>query len=438
MEIIIILLLILLNGLLSMSEIAIVSSRKSRLETDVKKGSVAAEKVLKMAEKPEGFLSTVQIGITLIGILTGLYSGDTLADDLGRVIAKISFLEPCATGIAKVIIVVLVTYVTLIFGELFPKRIGMSAAEKTAKIVVAPMNFLSKIMMPFVVLLSSSTRFLMRMFGVKNSDDSKVTEDEIKAIIQEGTEDGEIQEVEQDIVERVFTLSDRKVGSIMTHRSDLVWLDINDDNATISEIVKENLYNVYPVANEDLEDLLGVVYLKDLFGHIDQPDFNIKEMLHPALYFPENLSVYAALDQMRQSYVKYGLVTDEFGEIQGIVTLKDIMIALLGSLPEVDEEQEIVAREDGGWLVDGQCSFYDFLAHFDREDWYAQYSYNTISGLILELLEHIPKTGETLVWKEFRLEIVDMDGARIDKILVHREEKQEAAKTEEEKREENN
>lgn len=421
MEILIILLLILLNGFLSMSEIALVSSRKSRLETDAKKGNLPARRVLRMSEKPERFLSTIQIGITLIGIITGLYSGEALGADFAGFLSKWPLLEPIASGLSKTIIVVVVTYITLIFGELLPKRIGMSAAEKTSKIIVGPMELLSKIAAPFVWILSVSTQGLMRLFHISPSEDGRVTEEEIKAIIQVGTDGGEIKEVEQDIVERVFTLGDRNVGSIMTHRSEMVWLDVSRDNQYTSDLIKQNLFNVYPVADSELDELLGVVFLKDLFLQIDQPDFNLRELVHPALYLPENLNVYRALEQIKQAYVKYGLVTDEFGEIQGIVTLKDIMTALIGSVPEENEEQEIIEREEGGWLVDGQTSFYDFLAHFDLEDYYAEFNYNTISGLILSLLEHIPKEGEKLHWKGFGFEIVDMDGARIDKIIVEQE-----------------
>lgn len=404
-----------------MSEIALVSSRKSRLEADAKKGNLAAERVLRVSEKPDRFLSTIQIGITLIGIITGLYSGEALAGDFALVLSRWPLLEPIASGLSKTIIVVVVTYITLIFGELLPKRIGMSAAEKTSKLVVGPMDLLSKIAAPFVWILSVSTQALMRLFHINTTNSDKVTEEEIKAIIQEGTEVGEIEEVEQDIVERVFTLGDRNIGSIMTHRSELVWLDVSKDNQYNSDLIKQNLFNVYPVADGELDDLLGVVSLKDLFLRVDRPDFNLAELVHPSLYLPENLNVYRALEQMKQAYVKYGLISDEFGEIQGIVTLKDIMTALIGSMPEQDEEQEIIEREEGGWLVDGQTSFYDFLAHFDLEDYYAEFNYNTISGLILSLLEHIPKEGEKVHWKEFCFEVVDMDGARIDKILVQQE-----------------
>lgn len=418
MEIFIIIGLILFNGLLSMSEIALVSARKSRLETEAKRGNRSAGTALKLANEPDRFLSTIQIGITLIGILTGLYSGETIAYDFANVVAGIPGLEPYALTVSKTLIVVFVTYLTLIFGELVPKRIGMGCAEKVSMLVAKPMNFLSSLASPFVWLLSRSTALAVRLTGVNTVDDNKVTEEEIKAIVREGFDGGEVQEVEQDIVERVFNLGDRNVGSIMTHRSELVWLDVDDSTEKIREKVEENLFNIYPVATEKFDNIVGVVYLKDLFGRIDQPDFSIKQVIRPAQYVPENQSVYNALAQFKQARAKYGIVTDEFGGIQGIVTLKDIMEGLIGQVPDPEEEQEIVQREDGSWLVDGQYSFYDFLEYFDMEDLYAEHDYNTLSGLLLEILERVPKTGEKLSWLVFEFEIVDMDGARIDKVLV--------------------
>ena len=418
MEIVIIVGLILLNGVLSMSEIAMVSARKSRLEADVKKGSKAAKTALKLANAPDTFLSTIQIGITLIGIRTGLYSGEVLAQSFGKVIALIKPLEAHAVAIAQTLIVIIVTYLTLIIGELVPKRIGMSASERVAKLVARPMNLLSKIALPFVWILSKSTVATLKLLGVNTQENNKVTEDEIKAIIQEGTDGGEIQEVEQDIVERVFNLGDRNVGSIMTHRSEMVWLNVNYTKEQIEETVKNNLFNTYPVADKNLDSIVGVVHLKDLFGRLDEEDFKLSKVLRAPQYIPENLSVYNALELMRTTGGRYGIVTDEFGSIEGIVTLKDIVRALIGSMPEVGEEQEIVAREDGSFLIDGQIPFYDFLAHFDMEDLYNEFNYNTLSGLILEELEHIPQTGEKLSWRNFDFEIVDMDAARIDKVLV--------------------
>lgn len=418
MEIFIIIGLILLNGILSMSEIALVSARKARLELDAKRGNKSAQTALKLAGEPDRFLSTIQIGITLIGILTGLYSGEAFAYNLAEVVRHVPVLEPYALGVSKTIIVIIVTYLTLIMGELVPKRIGMGYAERVSMLVAKPMYFLSKLALPFVWLLSKSTSLVIKITGIKANEENKVTEEEIKAIVKEGFDGGEVQEVEQDIVERVFNLGDRNVGSIMTHRSDLVWLDVTDSIEKIREKVQENLFNIYPVASEKFDNIKGVVYLKDLFGRIDEPDFSLEEVIRPAQYLPENQSVYNALEQFKEARVKYGIVTDEFGGIQGIVTLKDIMEGLIGQVPEVGEEAEIVQRAYGSWLVDGQYNFYDFLEYFDMEDLYAEHDYNTLSGLILEILERVPKTGETLTWLTFEFEIVDMDGARIDKVLV--------------------
>ena len=409
-----------MNGVLSMSEIALVSARKSRLEADAKKGSLAAKTALNLSNEPDRFLSTIQIGITLIGILTGLYSGESLAAPFALILS--SFIPSAYTlVVAQVIIVVVVTYLTLIIGELVPKRIGMAFAEKVSKLVARPMNLLSLLASPFVWLLSKSTKIVMHLLGLdKNSEENKVTEDEIKAIIREGTEDGEVQEVEQDIVERVFNLGDRNIGSIMTHRNDLVWIDMNMSREELNKTILEDMYHVYPVSSGKLDNVLGVVFLKDIFGKIESSDFNISSVICPAHYMPETLSVYNALDKMRQNRLKYALVTDEFGSIQGIVTSSDIMEALIGTLPDAEEAPDIVVREDGSVLVDGQCSFYDFLAYYDLEELYTDYNYNTVSGLILERLEHIPRTGEKLHWLDFEIEVVDMDGARIDKILVTR------------------
>ncbi|MDR0994999.1 MAG: hemolysin family protein [Tannerella sp.] len=418
MEVLVILGLILLNGLLSMSEIALVSARKSRLEADAKKGIKSAQTALNLAGQPEKFLSTIQIGITVIGILTGLYSGEAFAQKFGQWLMQFPFLAPYATAIAKVSVVVVVTYFTLVLGELVPKRIGMSHAEDVARVMAPVMNFLSRLATPFVWLLSRSTSLFVNTLGLRPSEENKVTEEEIKAIVKEGYDVGEVQEVEQDIVERVFNLGDRDVGSIMTHRSDLVWLDVGDSQEETLSKVQENLYNTYPVIEENFNNLLGVVNLKDLFMHIYAPDFSLRELLKPVEYVPESLSVYKALEQFKNARVKYGLVTDEFGDVQGIVTLKDIMEALVGQMPEVGEEQDLVERTDGSLLVDGQCSFYNFLEYFDLEDLYGDYDYNTLSGLILDLTQHIPHVGEKIEWQQFAFEIVDMDGARIDKILV--------------------
>jgi putative hemolysin len=418
MEIVIIAGLIILNGALSMVEIALVSARKVRLEIEAKKGVKSASKALLLVNRPETFLPTIQIGITLVGILTGLYSGEAFAPAWAAFIGQVEPLRPYAFFIAKTTIVVLVTFLTLVFGELVPKHIGMDFAEPVAKWAASPMRILSGICAPFVWLLSRSTDLVVRLCGLHKGNNSHITEEEIKAFVKEGRDGGEVQEVEQDIVGRVFSLGDRNLATIMTHRSELVWLDLNDTPDVIREKIQSRLFNIYPVASERLDKLCGVVFLKDLFLHLSDTDFSLKRILRPAKYLPENQSVYNALSLFKQARIKYGIVTDEFGGIQGIVTLKDIMEGLIGQISEVGEEPDLVQRTDGSWLVDGQLPFYDFLSHFGAEDLYAEYEHNTLSGLILQLLEHVPCTGEQFTWCDFDFEIVDMDGTRIDKVLV--------------------
>lgn len=418
-ELFIIIGLILLNGVFAMSEIALISARKSSLNTDAKKGNRAAKVALKLANEPDRFLSTVQIGITLIGILTGIYSGNTIAVVFGEWLASLGIGSNYAFAIGQTLIVVIVTYLTLIFGELVPKRIGMSVAEKAAKVVARPMYYLSVIASPFVWLLSKSTSVMFGVLGIK-SGENKVTEEEIKSIIQEGTEGGEVQPVEQDIVERVFLLGDLSVDSIMTHKSEIVWLDASMNAREVRQVLKKDLYEVYPIAEGDLDHVKGIITLKDLVLTLDRPDFNLNELIRPATYFYENTNVYKVLEQMKAHNVSRGLICDEFGACIGIITLKDILEGLIGMVnDEPGNEPSIVPRKDGdGWLVDGRCTLYDFLTYFELEELYENADYTTLAGLIINQLGFIPASGERLTWKMFSFEVVDMDGARIDKVLV--------------------
>lgn len=258
----------------------------------------------------------------------------------------------------------------------------------------------------------------MSLFGLHKVEENKITEEEIKAIVKEGLNGGEVQEVEHDLVARVFNLGDRNVSSIMTHRSEVVWLDVKESTEQIRKKVGDTFFNTYPVVSGHIENIVGVVYLKDMFGKIDNAGFLLSDLVRPALFLPENQSVYSTLELFKAKHIKFGIISNEFGDVLGIVTLTDIMEALVGEVQEQGEEQEIIEREDGSVLVDGQCSFYVFLEYFDREDLYAQNDYNTLSGLILEELKHIPTAGEKFTWEDFEFEIVDMDGVRIDKVIV--------------------
>lgn len=417
-EILIIVGLIVLNGIFSMSEVALISARKTRLSTDAKKGSKAAGVALKLANDPDRFLSTVQIGITLIGILTGIYSGNKIASDFSDILVSWGIPVNYSATLAQGIIVVIVTYLTIIFGELVPKRIGLSIAEQAAKTVSRPMNLLSTLALPFVWLLSKSTELIFNLSGIKEAD-NKVTEEEIKSIIQEGTEDGEVQPVEQDIMQRVFLLGDLKVSSIMTHKSDIVWLDTDMGADEVKKLLSQKLYEFYPIAEGDLDHVKGIVNLKDLVLHLYEPDFKLEALIHEAVFFHESMNVYKALEQMKARKISRALVCDEFGVCTGIITLRDILEGLVGTMDAPGEEPDIIKRVSGdGWLVDGQCALYDFLCYFDRQDLFENAEYHTLGGLILQQLQHIPTSGEMLQWNGFHLEIVDMDGARIDKVLV--------------------
>lgn len=432
-EFLVILLLILINGIFSMSEIAVISARKTTLANKEKEGSRGAGSALRLANDPGRFLSTVQIGITLIGILTGIYSGATIAGKFAAILNGLGMAMAWAYPVAQALIVIFVTYLSIIFGELVPKRIGMSMAEKVSSFISRPMTLLSKIAAPFVWILSRSTEAVVSLLGIRQTE-SKVTEEDIKSMVQEGKEDGEVQEVEQDIVERAFMLGDKKVSAIMTHRSDVESLDVTMSTEEIKQALNEDLYEAYPVTDRGMDNILGVVLMKDLIFHLNDSKINLRKLMRPAVYFYENMSVYKALEQMKDKRLKQAFICDEFGSFQGIVTLRDILEGLVGNIDEVAEEPEIIKREDSdSWLVDGQCSFYDFLAHFDREDLYDNtLNYNTLAGLLIEQMKHIPQSGEKTKWQEFNFEIVDMDGARIDKVLVAIDKKKDSEAAEEE------
>jgi len=418
-EILIILFLILLNGVFSMSEIALISARKNRLETAAKKGNANAKVALELANSPNKFLSTVQIGITLIGILTGIYSGDKITTDVRLFVESFASLKPYAETISVGIVVVILTFFSLVLGELLPKRIGLNYPEAIAKAVAVPMKVVSIVTAPFIWLLTISTEGILKVLNIKPTADGKVTEEEIKAIIKEGTEGGEVQEIEQDIVERVFHIGDRKINSLMTHRQSIVYLSYEDTVEELKEKVLAELHSVYPVCRDNMDDVEGVVLLKDLFASFEKGKFNLKSITKTPVYLIEHTSAYKALENFKKSKVHYAFVTDEYGVFQGIITLNDILEALVGDAADFDEDEyQLIAREDGSWLVDGLYSLHDFLTYFDMDDLTNDYEVTTVSGLIMTEMGKIPIQGEKLVWNKLTLEIIDMDGVKIDKVLV--------------------
>lgn len=419
MEIFILLALIFLNGLFVMSEIALVSARKARLEHQAEKGDEKARKALNLANNPEVFLSAAQIGITLIAILTGVYSGERFGRYLEPTIRKINFLEPYAETIATTIVVIIVTFLSIIFGELIPKQIGLIKAERIAKLVAGPMNGFAKITHPIVWLLNKISILFFRIFNIKRSKDDAVTEEEIKTLIVEGTEAGTIDEAEQQIIERVFHLGDRNITSLMTHRSDIIWFNLDDNEEKIKEKILSEPHSAYPICDETIDNLKGVVSIKDLYVSPDHVPF--KDIMQPALFVPENNSPYQVLEKFKQSQIHSAFIVDEYGSILGLITLNDILEAIVGDIPQQDiEDYEIIEREDGSFLVDAQIPFYDFLTRFEKREWMneGEHDFDTLAGFILHELERIPNTGEKFDWKGFKFEILDMDGHRIDKVLV--------------------
>lgn len=418
MAILIILFLILLNGIFAMSEIAMVSSRRSRLENAAKRGDRSAKKALELSNDPGKFLSTVQIGITLIGILTGIYSGEKIEDDLVNYIDRFGALRPYSETIAVTVIVITLTFFSLVLGELVPKRIGLTMPERISKLLSYPMYWISIIAAPFIWLLTFSSDIIIKLLRIEPTAESRVTEEEIKAIIQEGREGGAIHKIEQDIMERVIILGDRKIASLMTHRNDIVFLKTNFGPAEINETVNNEMHSAYPVVNNKI-DIVGIMLLKDLFKHINEPNFKIADHMKQPQYFTEDLSAYDALKLFKTGKTHQAIVIDEFGQMQGIVTMNDLLEALVGDVSDFyGSEFSFLKREDGSWIIDGQYPLVELLRKFDLGELASDYPFNTISGLILNELRRIPSEGNSFKWLNFEIEILDMDGARIDKVLL--------------------
>lgn len=419
MEFVLLGLLILLNGLFSLSEIALVSARKGRLEHLAEKGNKRAQTALELSNHPEFFLSAVQIGITLISILTGVYSGERFGKNWMPAFTAMGFKPELAETLSTTFIVVVVTFLSIIFGELIPKRVGLLRAEKLAMLTAGPMKTFAKITYPIVWLLNESSSLFFKLFKIRKSVHDAITEEEIKTLITEGTEAGTIEEEEQEIIERVFHLSDRTITSLMTHRSDIIWFDEADTEAHIKEKIIQAPHSAYPICQGSIDHIKGVVSIKELYVNPDEK--KLGETMQPALFIPENISAYQVLERFKTSKVHSAFIVDEYGSILGMLTLNDILEAIVGEIPQEEgPDYEITERENGSYLIDAQIPFYNFLAHFEKTEWMneGEQDFDTLAGFILHQLERIPKTGEKLVWKGFQIEIVDMDGHRIDKVLV--------------------
>ncbi|HYW22460.1 MAG TPA: hemolysin family protein [Nodularia sp. (in: cyanobacteria)] len=426
-EISILLLLIIANGVFSMSEMAVVSARKARLQQLANQGNAKARAALKLAESPNHFLSTIQIGITLIGILTGALGGATIATRLEVYIRLIPFLVPYSKPIAFGVVVLIITYLSLIIGELVPKRLALNNPESIAAFVAIPMQAVSALVSPAVYLLSASTDMILRVLGMTPSTEPQVTEEEIKILIAQGTEAGTFEEAEQDMVERVFRLGDRHVNYFMTPRPDIVWLDLEDSPAENRQKMLESACSRYPICQGGLDNVLGVISVTDLLTRSFRNEpLDLTVGLRQPVFVPESTRGLKVLELFKQTVTHMALVVDEYGVIQGLVTLNDIMSEIVGDLSVgiEQEEPQIVQREDGSWLLDGMLAIDEFykLFHLEESEMEEPSSYQTLGGFVITHLGRIPVSADYFEWRGMRIEVMDMDGNRVDKVLVMPEE----------------
>jgi putative hemolysin len=422
MEIFILIALILLNGVFAMSEIALVTARRARLARLAEDGDSAAAVAIKLGEQPTRFLSTIQIGITSIGILNGIVGEAALAGPLASWLQELGVAQQVSELGSTVLVVVVITYVSIVIGELVPKRIGQIDPEGIARLVARPMNLLSIGSRPFVHLLAGSTALLLRLLGQRDSGGPSVTAEEIHAMLDEGSEAGVIEKSEHTMVRNVFRLDDRQIGSLMVPRADIVWLDVNrplDDNLAL---MAASAHSRFPVCRGGLDEILGIIGAKQLFNQtLRGARVDLTKELQTPVYVPESLTGMELLDQFRVSGTHMVFVIDEYGEVQGIVTLHDVIESVTGEfMPENQAEAWAVQREDGSWLLDGLIPIVELkdrlgIKAVPEED---KGRYHTLSGMVMWLLGRLPNTGDMATWEGWRLEVVDLDGRRIDKVLA--------------------
>lgn len=423
LEILIILLLILINGIFAMSEIALVSARKARLQQWANQGDRKARVALELANSPNRFLSTVQIGITLVGIFAGAFGGATIAENVVVLLDRLPVMVPYKGAVALLIVVVSITYLSLILGELVPKRLALNNPERIATRIAIPMRFLGKIGAPVVHLLSASTDLVLRFLRTQPSNEPQVIEEEIKILLEQGTETGAFEQEEQAMVERVFRLDERRVSSLMTPRPDVIWLNLEDSIEENRQKIISSTHTRFPVCQNVLDNVLGVIQINDLLARslLSQP-IDLTAALRQPLFVPEHTKALKVLELFKQTGTHIALAVDEYGVIQGLVTLNDILEAIVGDMPSVNQpdDLQIVQREDGSWLLDGMVSIEKFREVFNLEELPGeqQGNYHTLGGFVITHLGRIPIAADHFEWGGFRFEVMDMDGNRVDKILV--------------------
>jgi len=416
-EILLILVLILINALLAMSEAALVASRKARLQQQAGEGNKSSALALKLIEDPNIFLSTIQIGITLIGVLAGAVGGATISEFLAAAMQTVPYIGEYSESIALGIVVVVITVLTIWLGELVPKRLGLNSPEKIAQIVAGPMLFISKVFSPLVKSMSGATNFVLRLFGVNASAEPPITEEELQMLISQGTQAGVFQEAEQEMVEGIFSLGDSRVYSLMTPRTELVWLDITDSIEEIRQKIAECPFSRFPVRQDSLETIVGIVKSRDLLVEsLSGKEIDLKTLLKPAFFIPETMFASHALELFKEKNTELLLVVDEFGGLKGLLTINDILEEIVGAMEF--EEPQATQRQDGSWLLDGMLEVDEFKELFEFAALPHEDQYETLSGFMMTSLGRVPQPSDNFEWAGFRFEVMDMDGRRVDKVLV--------------------
>jgi putative hemolysin len=422
-EIIIVILLILVNGLFSMSEMAIVSAKKNRLQQKAENGNIGAARALELAQNPNRFFSTIQVGITLIGVLSGAYGGATIAEQIGLEINKISWLSPYSEGIGVGIVVIVITFLFLVLGELVPKRLALNNAEQVAAAISSLMQTLSRATTPIVNILSWSTNLVLRILGVRPSTEPEVTEEDLKSMLNQGTESGVFEETEQNMVERIFRLGDRIVSALMTPRTEIISLDIEATQEEIRQKITKYSFLRFPVIKDTTDNIIGIVQSRDLMlQQIESLHFDIRKVMEQPIFIPEATLALDLLGNLRSSGADIAVIIDEYGGVMGLISINNILEAIVGDeiKPHGDFEAQAIRREDGSWLFDGMILIDKLKDYLDIDELpdMDEGNYETLSGLMMAGLGRVPVSGDHFEWKNLRFEVVDMDGRRVDKVLI--------------------
>lgn len=422
-ELILVILLILANGAFAMAEMAMVSARKVRLQQQAEEGDSSAKAALDLVDNPNRLLSTVQVGISLIGVLSGAVGGAALSDDLALVIARVPTLAPYSGVIALIVVVFIITYLSLVVGELIPKRLALGDPEAVAMRMAKPMQAISWLLRPAIGLLSRSTDLGIKIIGVKESDEPAVTEEDVRGMLRQGTLGGVFETTEQNIVESVFRLSDRTVDALMTPRTEIVWLDVDEPFEHNLRIVLDSRHSRFPVARGNLDNVLGILHTKDLLvSMMEESQVNLLNLLIPPVFIPESLPAFKVLEEVKRTGISTAMILDEYGGVSGMVTMTDIMRSIVGQIPSSGEpfEPQAMQREDGSWLFDGLILVDELKEILNIQDLpdESRIGYQTLGGLIMSQIGQIPSVGQYFEWELYRFEVVDMDGHRVDKVLV--------------------